>query len=94
VAARRRARGGRRYRVDRELDDWRCSFVGDQEVILETKHGTPFSPCQPLRHDRVRDMKMVCPCIPFRAHRTRLEAGWVEIALVWALQGGLPKRAV
>ena len=47
-------------------------FLLDQEVILETKHGTPFCPCQPLRNDRARDMKMVCPCIPF--HREHFDA--------------------
>jgi len=28
-----------------------------------------------------------------RTYRTRLEAGWSRLLSVWALQGGLPKRA-
>ena len=52
---------GFKFTPDVELKE----FLLDQEVILEAKHGTPFCPCQPLRNDRTRDMKMVCPCIPF-----------------------------
>jgi ferredoxin-thioredoxin reductase catalytic subunit len=52
-------------------------FLLEQEVILERKHGIPFCPCQPLRQDRVRDMKIVCPCIPFhRQHFDTIKRCW------------------
>jgi ferredoxin-thioredoxin reductase catalytic subunit len=52
-------------------------FLLEQEVILETKHGIPFCPCQPLRHERVRDMQIVCPCIPFhREHFDTIKRCW------------------
>ena len=47
-------------------------FLLEQEVMLEAKHGIPFCPCQPVRHDRARDMQIVCPCIPF--HREHFDA--------------------
>ena len=59
---------GFKFTPDLELKE----FLLDQEVILEAKHGTPFCPCQPLRPDRARNMKMVCPCIPF--HREHFDA--------------------
>ena len=59
---------GFKFTPDVELKE----FLLDQEVILEAKHGTPFCPRQPLRNDRTRDMKMVCPCIPF--HREHFDA--------------------
>lgn len=63
---------GFKFTPDVELKE----FLLDQEVILEAKHGTPFCPCQPLRNDRTRDMKMVCPCIPFhREHFTPYQQG-------------------
>ena len=55
---------GYKFTPDAELKD----FLLEQEVTLENKHGIPFCPCQPLRHDRARDMQIVCPCIPF--HRS------------------------
>jgi len=64
---------GFKFTPDLELK----GFLLDQEVILEAKHGIPFCPCQPLRHDRTRDMKMVCPCIPFhRAHFDAIKRCW------------------
>ena len=48
------------------------NFILDQEILLENRHGVPFCPCQPLRHDRARDMQIVCPCIPF--HRKHFDA--------------------
>jgi len=41
---------GFKFTPDVELVD----FLLDQEVMLEGKHGIPFCPCQPLRHDRAR----------------------------------------
>jgi ferredoxin-thioredoxin reductase catalytic subunit len=52
-------------------------FLLEQEVILETRHGIPFCPCQPLRHDRASDMQIVCPCIPFhRKHFDIIKRCW------------------
>jgi ferredoxin-thioredoxin reductase catalytic subunit len=52
-------------------------FLLEQEVMLERKHGSPFCPCQPLRQDRVRDMQIVCPCIPFhRQHFDTIKRCW------------------
>ena len=59
---------GFKFTPDQELVD----FLLEQEVLLEQKHGIPFCPCQPLRHDRARDMHIVCPCIPF--HRKHFDA--------------------
>ena len=59
---------GFKFTPDVELKD----FLLEQEVMLEAKHGIPFCPCQPIRHDRSRDMQIVCPCIPF--HREHFDA--------------------
>ena len=59
---------GFKFTPDAEL----VEFLLEQEVALEVKHGVPFCPCQPLRRDRARDMKIVCPCIPF--HRQHFDA--------------------
>jgi len=59
---------GFKFTPDAEL----VEFLLEQEVALEVKHGVPFCPCQPLRRDRTRDMKIVCPCIPF--HRQHFDA--------------------
>jgi ferredoxin-thioredoxin reductase catalytic chain len=59
---------GFKFTPDAELKD----FLLEQEVLLESKHGVPFCPCQPIRHDRVSDMQIVCPCIPF--HREHFDA--------------------
>jgi ferredoxin-thioredoxin reductase catalytic subunit len=59
---------GFKFTPDLELVD----FLLEQEVMLEGKQGVPFCPCQPVRHDRARDMQIVCPCIPF--HRQHFDA--------------------
>ena len=59
---------GFKFTPDEELAD----FLLEQEVALESKHGIPFCPCQPIRGDRSRDMQIVCPCIPF--HRKHFDA--------------------
>jgi ferredoxin-thioredoxin reductase catalytic chain len=59
---------GFKFTPDAELVD----FLLEQEMVLEGKHGVPFCPCQPQRHDRARDMRIVCPCIPF--HRKHFDA--------------------
>ena len=64
---------GFKFTPDVEL----AEFLLEQEVILEGKHGIPFCPCQPLRHDRARDMLIVCPCIPFhRKHFDDIKRCW------------------
>ena len=64
---------GFKFTPDEDLAD----FLLEQEIKLETKHGIPFCPCQPLRHDREREMKIVCPCIPFhRAHFDAMKRCW------------------
>jgi len=52
---------GFKFTPDAELKD----FLLEQEVVLEKKHGIPYCPCQPLRNERARDMRIVCPCIPY-----------------------------
>lgn len=47
-------------------------FCLEQEAILEEKHGIPYCPCQGLTGDREKDMKIVCPCIPF--HQRHFDA--------------------
>ena len=59
---------GFKFTPDTDLAD----FLLEQEVILESKHGIPFCPCQPIRRDRAKDMQIVCPCIPF--HRRHFDA--------------------
>jgi ferredoxin-thioredoxin reductase catalytic chain len=59
---------GYKFTPDAELRD----FLLEQEVALEDKHGIPFCPCQPLTPDRQRNMRIVCPCIPF--HRKHFDA--------------------
>jgi len=64
---------GFKFTPDSELKD----FLLDQEVMLERKYGIPFCPCQPLRHDRTHDMRIVCPCIPFhREHFDSIKRCW------------------
>jgi ferredoxin-thioredoxin reductase catalytic subunit len=64
---------GFKFTPDVEL----MNFLLEQEVILEGRHGIPFCPCQPLRNNRERDMKMVCPCIPFhRKHFDSIKRCW------------------
>ena len=59
---------GFKFTPDADLVD----FLLEQEVTLEAKHGIPFCPCQPIRRDRIHDMQIVCPCIPF--HRKYFDA--------------------
>jgi ferredoxin-thioredoxin reductase catalytic subunit len=64
---------GYKFTPDKELMD----FLLEQEILLEQKHGIPFCPCQPLRHNRTRDMQIVCPCIPFhRKHFDSMKRCW------------------
>jgi ferredoxin-thioredoxin reductase catalytic chain len=64
---------GFKFTPDAELAD----FLLEQEVLLEAKHGVPFCPGQPLQNDRAKDMKIVCPCIPFhRAHFDAMKRCW------------------
>lgn len=64
---------GYKFTPDEEMAD----FLLEQEVMLEKKHGIPFCPCQPLRHERSLDMKIVCPCIPFhRKHFDLMKRCW------------------
>ena len=59
---------GYKFSPDNEL----VEFILEQEVTSEGKYGIPFCPCQPIRHNRGHDMKIVCPCIPF--HRKHFDA--------------------
>ena len=64
---------GFKFTPDVELKD----FLLEQEVMLETKHGIPFCPCQPVRHDRgARHADRVplysLPPGTFRRHQTLL----------------------
>jgi ferredoxin-thioredoxin reductase catalytic chain len=64
---------GFKFTPDEDL----AEFLLDQEVTLEAKHGVPFCPCRPIRRDRARDMRIVCPCIPFhRAHFDAMKRCW------------------
>jgi ferredoxin-thioredoxin reductase catalytic subunit len=64
---------GFKFTPDSEL----VEFLLEQEVTLEARHGVPFCPCQPLRGDRSKDMKIVCPCIPFhRQHFDEMKRCW------------------
>jgi ferredoxin-thioredoxin reductase catalytic subunit len=64
---------GYKFTPDTELVEW-CL---DQEVILEQKHGIPFCPCQGLNYKRDKDMRIVCPCIPWhRAHFDKMKRCW------------------
>ena len=64
---------GFKFSPDEEL----VRFLLEQEVILEARHGTPYCPCQPVRGQRARDMRIVCPCIPFhRKHYDALRRCW------------------
>lgn len=64
---------GFKFTPDTEL----MNFLLEQEVILEKKHGVPFCPCQPIRHNRARDMRIVCPCIPYhKKHYDIIKRCW------------------
>ena len=58
------------YKFTPDAED--ADFLLEQEAILERKHGVPYCPCQALTKDRVSNMKIVCPCIPF--HREHFDA--------------------
>lgn len=59
---------GFKFTPNQEMAD----FLLEQEVLLEKKYGSPFCPCQALVGNRVDDMKIVCPCIPY--HRKHFDA--------------------
>jgi len=64
---------GYKFSPDNDL----VEFILEQEVNLEGKYGIPFCPCQPIRHNREHDMKIVCPCIPFhRKHFDAMQRCW------------------
>jgi ferredoxin-thioredoxin reductase catalytic subunit len=64
---------GYKFTPDEEMAD----FLLEQEVILEKKHGIPYCPCQPIKHERAYDMTVVCPCIPFhRKHFDFMKRCW------------------
>jgi ferredoxin-thioredoxin reductase catalytic subunit len=64
---------GYKFTPDEDLAD----FLLEQEAKLEEKHGIPFCPCQALTKDRVHNMTIVCPCIPFhRKHYDAMKRCW------------------
>ena len=64
---------GYKFTPDEELAD----YLLEQEVALETKHGSPFCPCQGLTTDVEKNLKIVCPCIPFhREHFDYMKRCW------------------
>lgn len=64
---------GYRFSKDEEL----VEFLLEQEVILEKKYGSPFCPCQAITGVREKDMKIVCPCIPFhKEHFNKMKRCW------------------
>jgi ferredoxin-thioredoxin reductase catalytic chain len=64
---------GFKFTPDEEI----ATFLLEQEVILEARHGIPYCPCQPIRGERARDMRIVCPCIPFhRKHYDAMRRCW------------------
>jgi ferredoxin-thioredoxin reductase catalytic subunit len=64
---------GYKFTPDREMVD----FSPGEEVNLERKHGIPFCPCQPIKHERSHDMAIGCPCIPFhRKHFDFMKRYW------------------
>lgn len=49
----------------------------EAEVELERRFGAPYCPCQARSGDRARDMRIVCPCIPYhRAHYDAMKRCW------------------
>jgi ferredoxin-thioredoxin reductase catalytic chain len=49
----------------------------DAEVMLMRQTGNPFCPCQGRTGDRKKDMKIVCPCIPYhKAHFDVMKRCW------------------
>jgi ferredoxin-thioredoxin reductase catalytic subunit len=64
---------GYKFTPDTDL----VEFCLEQEVVLERKHGIPYCPCKGITPDRVENMKIVCPCIPFhRKHFDTMKRCW------------------
>ena len=64
---------GYKFSPDKEL----VSDLLDAEVMLMHRTGIPFCPCQGRTRDRQRDMRIVCPCIPFhKAHFDAMRRCW------------------
>jgi ferredoxin-thioredoxin reductase catalytic chain len=64
---------GYKFTTDTEL----VSDLLDAEVMLMQRTGIPFCPCQGRARDRKKDMKIVCPCIPFhKAHFDAMKRCW------------------
>jgi len=59
---------GYKFSSDSEL----VSDLLDAEVMLMHQTGIPFCPCQGRTHDRYKNMRIVCPCIPF--HKVHFDA--------------------
>jgi ferredoxin-thioredoxin reductase catalytic chain len=59
---------GYKFSSDSEL----VSDLLGAEVMLMQKSGIPYCPCQGRTRDRKKDMKIVCPCIPF--HKDHFDA--------------------
>ncbi len=58
-------------------DSEMVSDLLDAEVMLMRQTGIPFCPCQGRTRDRKKDMKIVCPCIPFhKAHFDAMKRCW------------------
>jgi ferredoxin-thioredoxin reductase catalytic chain len=64
---------GYKFTPDSEL----VTDLLDAEVMLMQRTGIPFCPCQGRTRDRKKDMKIVCPCIPFhKAHFDAMKRCW------------------
>lgn len=64
---------GYEFNPDEEV----VEYILEQEVEIEKKTGTPFCPCQGRTNQRDRDMKIVCPCIPYhREHYDFMQRCW------------------
>ncbi|MCX7919569.1 MAG: ferredoxin:thioredoxin reductase [bacterium] len=64
---------GYKFSPDTEL----VEFLLEQEVKLEQKHGSPYCPCQGLTKDRERNLRIICPCIPYhREHFDVMKRCW------------------
>jgi ferredoxin-thioredoxin reductase catalytic subunit len=64
---------GYKFSPDSDL----VEFCLEQEVILEQKHGMPYCPCKRMSSDRLENMKIVCPCIPYnREHYDAMKRCW------------------
>jgi ferredoxin-thioredoxin reductase catalytic subunit len=64
---------GYKFSPDQEV----VSDLLDAEVMLMHRTGIPFCPCQGRTHDRKKDMKIVCPCIPHhKAHFDAMKRCW------------------